>query len=1230
MPTRDLVEESGDGKSTLGGSGRFEILERIGAGGMGTVYIAFDRERQEEVALKLLHTRDAEALYRFKKEFRALADVAHRNLVSLYELVVEDDQWFFTMEIVRGEGLFETVRPGCFPERPPGESLGGELDLGLLRQTLGQLTLGVKALHDAGKLHCDLKPSNVMVNSTGRLVVLDFGLATELAIELQTRQSGVVGTIAYMAPEQARSEGIGPASDWYAVGVILFEALTGYLPFSGSLFEVLMGKQQQEAPSPRKFASDLPRDLVELCEDLLALDPEQRPRAQEILERLGVQEEVTTDSVFLPTELVGRHRQLEQLEEAFALSRSGEEVVVYVHGSSGMGKTALIHRFLEGCAAEALILRGRCYEREMVPYKALDGVVDSLSRHLSTLDDRRLRSLLPEDFDHSGQALLRIFPVLQQVDLFYRFRRKKSGDEADLLTQRRQAFEGLRQLLARLADRQPLVLYIDDLHWADADSAALLNELLRSPDPPRLMLVASFRSEEIERKTFLSELLAETGTPNRRQVILGALGPAEARELAAGLLEGDAAASEAVLRVVVKEGQGSPFLLEQLARFVQVKKDIESTGLRLVEMLEERLRQLPRGARQLLHTLVVANRPLRASVAFKAAGLEGDERPLVAGLRTACFVRSSGSAQRIEMYHDRIAETLAQALEREDERRIHRQLAETLEAEGLDDPEALFGHWLGAGDRRAAAKWAGRSAEKAFDALAFDPAARFYQQALDLAPVHLEREDLLRGLALSLANAGRSAEAAQAYLDLAGTGEAMEALEAQGRAAEQYLLGGYVEEGLALARVVLQAVNLNMASGPRRALVSLLYNRLRLRLRGLGFEERTEADLSKEDLLRIDTCWAVGTGLSMVDNIQGADFQTRSLLLALAAGEPYRIARAMALESGIHASTGQFDRAETLLDRARELANQVEHPHALGLVTFHQGLVDYFSGRNWHRAIVAFDEAERTFTEKCRGVVWEITACRRFGLASLLYEGEIAELVRRVPMVLAEARERGNTHLIDHVRSRVNLVWLAADHPDDARRRLEESIRHTREDEKFSVHRYNVFMAQLQTDLYCNEPRTAWNRMSRQWHLLDRSMLTRVQLVRLESWHVRARVALALAASGEKEPLPLVEQMAGRIDAKKRPWTKPWSALLRAGAAHLEGDADKARNQLRWAVEGFDEAGMGLYAAAARFRLGEVLAGDEGAEYLRASTEWMAEQRIRNPTRMVALLAPGFDDAEPS
>ena len=213
---------------------RFDIRRRLGAGGMGIVYEALDKQRGAAVALKTLKRLDAAMLYRFKREFRFLADVVHPNLVQLYELFSAGDEWFFTMELIDGVSFLDHVRPGDavatsasrgstasldsapVPGTEPAGVRRGTVDLERLRPALLQLARGVAALHRAGRLHRDLKPSNVLVDREGRVVICDFGLVTDLGERVNDSQLHVVGTAAYMAPEQATGGALTVATDWSA------------------------------------------------------------------------------------------------------------------------------------------------------------------------------------------------------------------------------------------------------------------------------------------------------------------------------------------------------------------------------------------------------------------------------------------------------------------------------------------------------------------------------------------------------------------------------------------------------------------------------------------------------------------------------------------------------------------------------------------------------------------------------------------------------------------------------------------------------------------------------------------------------------------------------------------------------------------------------------------------------------------------------------------------------
>jgi serine/threonine protein kinase len=404
---------------------RFRFIRELGKGGMGVVYEAIDEERGARVAVKTVRDLTAESLARFKREFRALADVHHPNVITLGELFSEESDWFFSMELIEGEDFLEHVRPTglrrpAVKDPPAAPSASNEvavavaptlrvspldapastLDEGRLRAALLQLGGAIAALHAAGVVHRDIKPSNIRVTSAGRLVLLDFGLAID-ATKDRSMTMSVYGTPAYMAPEQAMSGDVGPEADWYSVGVLLYEALTGVLPFDGSPLEIMMRKQSHTPAPPRTLVPELPVYLDALCVGLLQFDPKQRPTAASVLRSLGATETTASASRASTADqapFVGREAELDALRAAFRDSRGAESVSVLVKGESGVGKSCLVRRFVTTLSLEEpelVVLAGRCYEREAVPYKALDGVVDALARVLAHEGGALAERILP-------------------------------------------------------------------------------------------------------------------------------------------------------------------------------------------------------------------------------------------------------------------------------------------------------------------------------------------------------------------------------------------------------------------------------------------------------------------------------------------------------------------------------------------------------------------------------------------------------------------------------------------------------------------------------------------------------------------------------------------------------------------------------------------------------------------------------------------------------------------
>jgi len=1212
---------------------RFELRRSLGEGGFGIVFEAWDRDRDRRVALKQLRNADPAALLRFKQEFRALADVSHPNLVRLDELVSRDDEWFFTMELVDGTDLLSWVRPEA------GAGFRLPFDERRVRESFGQLTQGIVALHGAGLLHRDLKPSNVLIARDGRVVVLDFGLVTHLAPGDVSRTTQIMGTPAYMSPEQVTGDHLASPSDWYSMGVMLYEALTGRLPFEGAFFAMMASRTQRDPRWPAEVVPGVPADLDALCRDLLHRDPASRPVGEEILRRLRsapvrVAEPAppVARSVDSAPRFVGRERELALLRGALDLTRQGRAAVAEISGLSGMGKSTLARRFLAEVREDpgALVLSGRCYQRESVPYKAVDSLVDGLSRYLLRLPPLEAARFLPRDFT----ALARLFPVLKGVGEAT-IGRRTTVEIPDAKELRRRGFTALRELLARLADDRTVVLYIDDLQWGDLDSGLLLLEVMQPPDPPPLLLMASYRSDESAGSPLL-RLLAERrdATTPLCTIEVAELSPMEARELALTRLSDAGAAALDVAEALARESGGSPFLLEQLSEhggtFAAAATSAGAAALRLETVIEHRLQALPREVRGLLEIIAVAGRPLDLRMANQAAGLDPNDETAIGSLRAEHWIRTRPGEGRelIETYHDRIRETVVALLPEAVRPACHNRLAAALQASGLADPETLAEHYLNAGDHELASRHALRAADLAADALAFDKAAKLYRQGLELwEPAPEDRARLRQRLADTLANSGHAAEAARAYLQAAETAQPAVALTLTRQAGEQFLISGLISEGLAALRTVFSQVGMRTPATPRQALGLLLLRRLRLRLRGLGFTPRRESEVAPDTLGRMDLCWTGAIGLGLVEIIQAAHFQAMHLELALQAGEPSRVARALIMELGFVSVAGRRagKRVAELRARCRDLVAEVNQPYPRALLTVIEGNIANLAGR-FAESHANCLEAQALLREHCTGVTWEIELAQLYELHSLSHLGRYTELSRRAQLILAEARERRNNLLATYIRTRILfLLHLAADEPERAAEEQDRSLEGW-SGRGFQLQHYWNWYSRTTIDLYAGDAAAAWARLEAQWRAYRLSFVAGTEALLVGMLGLRARVAIARAAAlGGRQRAAFLTRAtrdARRLDRFRVPWASAQAVAARAGIASVRGQAAEAETLLRDGADALDAEDLAAEAAAARWHLGD-RCGDRGAAE-RAGL-WMEQEGIRQPARLARMLVPMAD-----
>lgn len=1185
-------------------AGRFALGRRIGSGGFGTVYEAFDEMRGATVALKVLRRTDPHAIYLFKHEFRSLLGLVHPRLVRLYELHQDDRRWFFTMELIAGAHLITHLAGGEGP------------DHARIRETFAELVEGLGWLHERGKLHRDVKPSNVMVDAGGAVKILDFGLIVDVSDTAPAARVG--GTPSYMAPEQAAGLATGPAADFYAVGVMLHEALTGSLP-------------RADGPrSPRAIAPSVPDDLDRLCRDLLAKEPEKRPSFREIVARLaGSAPSLPPPRTTPPAPFVGRDAEL---AAALREARDGATVIALVHGASGLGKSALVQELLDRTMtakdAPSMILSGRCFQQESVPYKAVDAVVDALGRRLARASSEELAAWLPDGV----AALGRLFPVLRQVPEVA----AAKGSEADNpLEQRRAAFAALRDLLARIARTHTLVIAIDDLQWGDLDSIALLVELLRPPASPPLLLVAAYRADEAATNPVLSALSVAlrgdlaTGV-RTRNIAVGELDEATGAALARALL-GAKGRDDIALRIA-SEARMSPFFITELARWAS-DADEGLAAPALSSLLDARIARLPSPSRRLLQVVALAGQPIPRSIAARAAETEGallDEPEALSTLLAAQLVRVQGTHEMLAPYHDRVGDAVKASIAPALRRDLGGALARSLEASGRAEPQVLAHHFREAGLTVQAAKYALAAAEQARLALAFEKAARFFREAIELGALP-EADDLAAriGLASALTSAGRPRDAAEAYLDVASRSAPRDALAHRRFATQLLISGGYVDEGADALDELLAESGLSRPRSTLEAVVKLVAMRARIAIRGHGTRERPEHEIPDRLLLEIDACFAAASSLGSAAPFHVAPFHARQLWLALEAGDPHRLARAYTLESMHSAMLGGLGaqaRTEALLARTKELASKVDRPEARAFHTLASGLVAYVHGDVDAAERLLRDSISGLGVHRAAGGTGVDMAQAMLGL-TLWLQGKNEGFATVTAELLADARERGNRFRETMVRLCSGyLLDLAADAPAAARANVRAAMERWSRT-AFHLQHLRELLALTEIALYEGDGELAIRTILSGVPRVITSGLVALRALRAELHHVRGIAAVAAAHRGgvaARAFAAIALQAARALEGGDVRWGAPIAAVIRAGIAAQRGRAEEAIRRAETAEAALAAIGFTLHATAIR-RIRGVWLGEDGRALVASADSWMKARAIASPARLAAMLTGNLD-----
>jgi len=499
----------------------YRLGEKIAAGGMGDVYKAEDTKLGRTVALKLLPSavnQEPNAKRRFIKEAQSASALNHPNIVIVHAIEEVDGLDFIVMEYVEGQTLKRLI------------TQDGALPVGKLLDVAIQIADALDAAHSISLIHRDIKSANILVTPKGVAKVLDFGLAKSIRnvvdqvdneaptwFEL-TGEGVVMGTIAYMSPEQTRGEILDSRSDIFSFGSVLYEAATRSLPFSGqSALATMDAIARLEPTPPSRVRPEIPSEFDAIVGRALQKDRERRySSAAEMARdfrdlRAGLTGSWTGPSVIYDRDLidssgtpfVGRDVELVKLEECLRQAVEGNGKVVFITGEPGIGKTSLSDEFLRRARTQfrsLMISRGRCIEQYGTGEAYLP-FLDALSVLLEGPSKDRLGSIMRSHAPTWCTQLPAVFSSTGAVDHL---------QQDTIGATKERMIREMGDALGLIANASPIVLLLEDLHWADSSSIELLRHLCNRITSQRVLLVGTFRPEDIERSNHpLKSCMAE-------------------------------------------------------------------------------------------------------------------------------------------------------------------------------------------------------------------------------------------------------------------------------------------------------------------------------------------------------------------------------------------------------------------------------------------------------------------------------------------------------------------------------------------------------------------------------------------------------------------------------------------------------------------------------------------------------------------------------------------------
>jgi DNA-binding CsgD family transcriptional regulator len=746
-------------------NGRYRIIRMLGEGGRKRVYLAHDNVLDRNIALAVIKTErsDPASRTRITREAQLMGRLGdHLSILPVHDLGLEEDQPYLVLPIMSGGDLEAIIR------QAPDHRIPLEQSLDIARS----VCRGLEFAHSRGVIHRDLKPGNIWLAPDGTARIGGFGLALADDDERITREGMVVGSAAYMPPEQAMGGEITPKADLYALGTVLYELVTGRPPFLGDDSVSIIGQHVNTPPVAPTWHNLLcPRSLEALILRLLAKNPADRPEsAGEVLIALEAVDLAEAAAGTGPSPensqvldslaggiFVGRNRELSELKASLEDSLSGMGRLVMLAGEPGIGKTRTAQELTTYARLRgAQILWGRCHEeRGMPPYWPWVQAIRSYAR------DRDLTSLRSE----MGAGAEDIAEIVSDVRERLTDLKRSPSLEPDQA--RFRLFDSITTFLKNAAQRQPLVIVLDNLHWADNASLLLLEFLSQELIGSRMLLVGTYRDADLSRRHPLSQIMGEL-TKDRlfQRVLLRGLAQEDVGrfiELASGITPPDR-----LVEAVHRQTEGNPLFVTEVVRLLVQERGLavgeqSSWSIRIPEGVREVIgRRLDRLSERCNQTLTIASVIGRefalAHLKYLIEDMSEDQllEVLEEALAARVLEELPQTAGHYQFCHTMIQQTLLKELSTTRRVRLHARIAEVLEELYGNQSEAHADELIYHLSESAAMTGPSRlvhyltvAGERALKAHAWEEALNYFQQALaarEGQPADSETAGLLFGL----------------------------------------------------------------------------------------------------------------------------------------------------------------------------------------------------------------------------------------------------------------------------------------------------------------------------------------------------------------------------------------------------------------------------------------------------------------------------------------------------